>query len=631
MRHAALALTLALACGCSHDISSIPEGSADGQVTEGQQPSDASAPSRDGQVPGGRDAATNAMRDSGADASSAPPVDSGISADGGDAQTPSPACTDEGAMRCAGTGSPARERCESGQWVSADDCAADEVCDSTDAATPGSCRPTAAHCLGNGGKSVCIDADMHQCSVDGVDVRTTACDSARLCQQGVEAGACPLCEPGTFQCEGAQLRKCDEAGLAYVDEELCDTAALCNALAGACTAAACLPTTKVCQGDDLQKCNAAQDGFELDQSCGAGLCDMAAGECDVCFPGTRDCAGNTARQCNAQGQGYMETPCTGSADICTGDGVCVQCRNANDCTPPSNPCRVATCNVGAGTCGTANRPARYACAGGVCNGSGTCVPCIDDNDCGASQPVCSASGCVECIDNGDCTQPINDCREAVCQSNSCVTRNKQQDATCSSAGGSVCDGGGNCVECTAHAQCGGDYCSGNVCVQCLSAANCAAGVCEVATCVAGSCVTTIKDGDGCGAGMVCNQGTCQVACGNGRVDDGITPPEECDPTAPQHDWYDCDPATCRSRTYYTVCSVDANCDGNCWNETNAMLYYCAPPCSTDNDCPGLPFPNTADIYCVNGDCAIYCTNGGNADCPPHLTCQYSGPVGACVN
>jgi hypothetical protein len=105
--------------------------------------------------------------------------------------------------------------------------------------------------------------------------------------------------------------------------------------------------------------------------------------------------------------------------------------------------------------------------------------------------------------------------------------------------GTVCDGDGNCVECNTTGDCSDGFCSGETCVECLSVANCSAGACETASCNGGTCNTTPTDGNGCGSNMVCNAGDCETACGNGRVDTGIVPAEQCDPTASPFSWYTC--------------------------------------------------------------------------------------------
>jgi hypothetical protein len=328
------------------------------------------------------------------------------------------------------------------------------------------------------------------------------------------------------------------------------------------------------------RCNAAQDGFELDESCGSGLCDMPNGECDVCFANAYECNAGARRVCNSDGQGYSAAPCTGDADICTGNGACV-----------------------------------------------------------------------ECLSNGDCTQPTNQCRQARCEAGDCVTSNRVIDTACSMSGGRVCDGAGNCVECNFTSDCPDGFCSNETCVECLNPAHCSAGACETASCSSsGTCSTSPTDGNGCGSNMVCNAGECETACGNGRVDTGIVPAEQCDTTVSPHTWYNCNPATCRQRTYYTVCNGDTDCDdSDCLTEPSAQFHMCAPPCAGSDtaNCPIWPGGSRTDdgtpgawLLCANSDCAIACRpvcfgdgscNWAGAECPPHLRCQQIvGDVGACV-
>ena len=60
------------------------------------------------------------------------------------------------------------------------------------------------------------------------------------------------------------------------------------------------------------------------------------------------------------------------ADSADGLRQFVQCRDANDCAKPTNPCVQATCR--ANTCGTENVAASATCAGnGTCDGTGRCI------------------------------------------------------------------------------------------------------------------------------------------------------------------------------------------------------------------------------------------------------------------
>lgn len=637
-------LPVVLAAHGCHGSSSIPQRPLD---PDAQAPLDAQAPKESQVVP---DAGTEAVSGGGhggsagqaprtaMDARSKPvggtggggrPAPSTDAAQAPDTSPPETQCTTVGALRCAGTGMPARQQCQNGSWIGAADCETGSVCDSTDSMSPGTCKPAAQHCVGAAGKSVCVGAELHRCSLDGVDTGSTPCDSERLCQQGKESGSCSKCVIGTFECQGAQLRACKADGSGYEDKKACDTAALCNALVGECTSGKCAPTTKSCEGDDLQKCNADQTGFVLEKMCGAGLCDMANGQCDLCFPGAKDCSANAPRTCNPDGQGYTSgTACSGAAGICRA-GACIECLSASDCST-GYPCLRPTCNTGNGSCGTAFLDPHAPCSGGVCDGAGRCIECVDHSDCTGAKKFCSSGQCVGCLTAANCSQPENACKQAECVNQSCVSSNKDDTATCNAGGGKVCDGAGNCVPCNVHGDCNGGFCMGHQCQQCRSAADCRGTMCAPATCVNGSCGTMPLDGNGCGDGMVCNRGTCQPACGNGRVDTRIVPAEECDPKAAGYTWYNCDPANCQKRTWYTPCQLDGECDNNCWNETNSNLLYCAPACSVDADCPKFPGMAQDRVFCANRSCAIDCTNGNDASCPPQLKCQRSGPVGACI-
>jgi hypothetical protein len=389
---------------------------------------------------GGRDAA-------GGDGGSS---SAGGRSDSGTDNATGAACSSGGALRCAGSGSPAREVCQDGRWTATEACPEGEVCNGSASAEAGTCSSLLELCMGHAGEPVCLGADMHFCSADSISVRVEDCGSERLCQAGLAAGGCALCLAGAHHCDGAQLRRCAPDGNSYVDVEQCETPELCNESSGACTDAACLAGDKTCSGDQLRQCNSDQSGYEDLEPCGTGLCDEVAGECDVCVPGSRLCnAGNDGyRTCTSDGQGYMDFDCGTNTPNCVGNGTCVECTGPEQCDEP-NPCRVAACN--AGTCGSTDRPSGACTLGGggagVCS-SGSCVECTsDDNPCPGDRAYCVDETCRPC--DGPCPVGVactlsGDCASGLCDG----TCRPACSGTC--AIGAACSDGGDCAsgECT---------------------------------------------------------------------------------------------------------------------------------------------------------------------------------------
>ncbi|MDD9947057.1 MAG: hypothetical protein OXU20_38800, partial [Myxococcales bacterium] len=99
-------------------------------------------------------------------------------------------CMLEGALRCVGSAGPARQRCTDGVFLTAEPCAAGELCDPRPEASPGTCVAPASFCVGHADEYVCVGSDLHRCSNASVSVEVTRCESDRHCQTGLGHGAC---------------------------------------------------------------------------------------------------------------------------------------------------------------------------------------------------------------------------------------------------------------------------------------------------------------------------------------------------------------------------------------------------------------------------------------------------------
>lgn len=250
----------------------------------------------------------------------------------------------------------------------------------------------------------------------------------------------------------------------------------------------------------------------------------------LCEAGCRDAHGTCAlgRFC-VEGAGCVQ--CV-SDDTCGPGNVCANHACVPGCSADSPDCPQGTvCDVAAGRCvgcldaGDCDAPPLDLCDAA----SRTCVECLGDGDCtDATRPTCDpvSHACVGCVDGADCPAGQR-CSNATCVPGC--------DALNPCPQGEVCTPAGQCVQCTADAQCAGatprcDVAS-NTCVACLpSADNCPPGqycradfVCETgcktgSDCASGvclpnhSCQGCVGDGE-CAAGHVCQGGVCVEACG----------------------------------------------------------------------------------------------------------------------
>lgn len=317
-----------------------------------------------------------------------------IDKDGGLNDSPELTSCITGAIRCSNRGGPQRERCEDDQWIAAEPCTDGEVCDINNTSEPGTCIKTSDLCRGSAGMSVCDGAIMHRCSESAVPLEQEECASERHCIIGLNNGACAICLPGEYRCNGAVLEQCASNGSGFLFDEVCPSEAFCSASAGACTDATCLKGRWNCDGDMLQQCNQEQTAFEDFEPCDPGMCDKEGGQCYVCTPGNFVCEGNTVVSCDASGQDENRQKCPQDTPYCIGKGKCVECETDSDCIESDpDPCKEYYCSVDS-TCKTENLQEGDSCGTSsvpmMCDEKGDCVVCRNDDDCGLGQ-VCNSS------------------------------------------------------------------------------------------------------------------------------------------------------------------------------------------------------------------------------------------------
>lgn len=314
-------------------------------------------------------------------------------------------------------------------------------------------------CTGHPNETLCVKEVMHQCDATGQSTTPQSCESPMLCQVGIATHVCGVCNPGSFQCMGADLQKCNDAGQ-YEAHKTCDSAALCKT-SGDCTDMVCTPNSKTCAPDGtLKTCSGDGAAFleAQNQACGKDLCDARNGVCFKCVPNSIACSGDTAVKCSADGQTQQMMMCVSS----------------NDCVK-------STCTDGTGCGMGGNLPSKTQCSSGgqQCNGSGRCVECVDSSACG-SKKCGPRNTCVECTSPSDCPGKT-DCVDPVCSSDGqCSTTNAILRGCFDSRGASGSCTGGRCV-CTPNCtnKCGGDDngCQGSCPNKCSAGQTCANGTC----------------------------------------------------------------------------------------------------------------------------------------------------------
>ncbi|MEC7520515.1 MAG: IgGFc-binding protein [Myxococcota bacterium] len=99
----------------------------------------------------------------------------------------------------------------------------------------GETPPPPTGCTAGGPSFVCMGNTAIGCAADGSETGRTMCtDMGQVCVQAV---GCATCRPGSFNCDGNDVTRCNEAGTGYEPFMACDAAAgqMCNSTIGACT------------------------------------------------------------------------------------------------------------------------------------------------------------------------------------------------------------------------------------------------------------------------------------------------------------------------------------------------------------------------------------------------------------
>ncbi len=193
------------------------------------------------------------------------------------------------------------------------------------------CEPNVSRCDG---------ARLETCAADrrGFALVTT-CASAAECD--ASAAACRRCVPGEWACNGTVLQSCS-AERTWQWAADCETSELCKVggdrLSGSCVSPVCDAGSFACDGNRLLACSEGRDGLELVEQCASGpLCDperarraTLAGDhptcvTPLCLPGTFACDGATLMRCSWD-QNAWETlfECPNAASCNPQEGTCAQ-------------------------------------------------------------------------------------------------------------------------------------------------------------------------------------------------------------------------------------------------------------------------------------------------------------------
>ena len=479
-------------------------------------------------------------------------------------------CTDTGESLANGTVCGTNQVCFTGTCVA---CTAGTACTTN----PNNCVAGTTDC--STGQETCIDtatpiANGTTCGLNQVCFNSAcvACTAGTACTTNPNN-----CVQGTTSCATGQ-EVCVDSLTPIANGTTCGLNQVCNGgVCVACTAGVTCDTnptfcltglTSCATGSSVCVDNAAlpdPNGTTCgtNQVCNNGACNACtagvgcATNPNPCFTGVTFC-GTGVETCVDQTQKANGTSC-GTNLVCNG-GVCNACTEGLSCANPPNPCKVGTtsCATGTSTCidTAANIPNGTTCdvvpaVPEVCN-NGACTactagnacatnpnPCVDGTtscttgteqcvntgtakangtSCGTNQ-VCNGGTCSACTAGVACSSNSNPCVDGV---TSCATGAEtcENTATPKTAGtvcgtNQVCNGTGACNACTA-----GITCTTNPTFCLTGLTSCSTGA---ETCIDNPAVPD-PNGLSCGAGQVCNGGTCSTCAAGGSCS---TNPNSC--------------------------------------------------------------------------------------------------------
>ncbi|MCK6592639.1 MAG: hypothetical protein L6Q76_34215, partial [Polyangiaceae bacterium] len=241
---------------------------------------------------------------------------------------------------------------------------------------------------------------------DGNSCTSDVCKNGQPVHTDLEGTAC-LLEGGEGVCKAGQcVMSCSTA------DDPCDDM-------NPCTEDGCDVETGLCVHDAAKLHGTLLSDVGEDdcteERCVNGQSMVVADDTEVPAPDANDCdeevcSGGVIVKMNEP----LDAPCgTQGGLYCDGDGNCVGCTAADQCT--SGECTDPTCVNE--TCGTVNTASGVPCTTGYCKGNGACVECVADANCSlAASEVCASDTCVvSCPDmakNGAETDV--DCGGSVC-------------------------------------------------------------------------------------------------------------------------------------------------------------------------------------------------------------------------
>lgn len=179
---------------------------------------------------------------------------------------------------------------------------------------------------------------------------------------------------------------------------------------------------------------------------GAAALTSAATGCGSDGPGGSTASSSGGGGMASSNGGAGGTGATSSSS--SGVGGATECTTSADCPATGNECVALVCE--GKMCIPIDVPAGTIVANQV---AGDCMKIACDGDGAATMQT----------DDADAPDDANDCTVDSCSGGVPSHAPSAKDTACSTGGGALCDGAGECVECTAGGQCPSGVCQGGAC------------------------------------------------------------------------------------------------------------------------------------------------------------------------
>ncbi len=321
-----------------------------------------------------------------------------------------PLCT-SGAFRCNPDNAAQLQTCPPSRdtWEAVATCYTAALCDASAGKCKDGCQPGTYQCSG---------AQLLHCVADGTKFeQIQVCPSAAQCSAAKQT--CMPCVAGDYQCNGAKLQRCS-ASQAWENIAACVTQELCISSAqkrtGVCDPPGCTPAgAQQCGGTTkavLQVCPTSQLAWSDKQTCATpGLCDKGLAACipPVCdVAGQSRCTGQNHEKCDANRKNWViDETCTAS-QICDVTKGCL-----GQCPTPAQRCsgkQIEICSVNKDTQAPEWLPGKACPSAALCSvdGTGTAV-CGTVTCTTAGQYSCSGQALRVCSDGLDKWNPVTTC------------------------------------------------------------------------------------------------------------------------------------------------------------------------------------------------------------------------------